>query len=200
MKTNILKKMQRFTLASVIVVGLVAISQQAFAQVSKTEKQKKEAVENSLKKESDAKKTIEAEKAKLGQESKVSQKDAPKDAQLREEKLREEKLRNEAEQNKRKEEAAKSEVLKNDKTRSLHAESESDDSKERFNSAEEAKKANVEAEASETVKRKAELEKLKKEGKLTEEEYKTALQRIEMKKKQENDKGQKPKLGTSDKR
>ncbi|MDD4087650.1 MAG: hypothetical protein PHP48_10455, partial [Bacteroidales bacterium] len=74
------------------------------------------------------------------------------------------------------------------------------DSKERFKSAEEAKKVNVEAKASEVAKRKAELEKLRKEGKLTEEEYKTALQRIEMKKKQENDKGQKPKLGASDKR
>ena len=190
--------MHRLILASVIAFGLVAMSQQAFAQVSKTEEQKKEAVESSLKKESDAKKTIETEKVKIGLESKVSQKDASKDAQLQEEKLREEKLRNEAEQNKRKEEAAKSEALKNDKTRSLHSESESDDSKKSLKSSEETKKAAIEAD--ELAKRKAELEKLKKEGKLTEDEYKTALQRIELMEKQENDKGQKPKLGTSDKR
>ncbi len=187
--------MKQIVLTALVVVGFVTLSQQAFAQSIKSEKQRKEAIESSLKNEADTKKTIENEKVKIGLESKASQKDLSKEAQLREEKLK-----REAEENRRKEGSAKSNALKNANSRSLQYESEGVNTNKNLKSSGKTHKAGIEANSSELAKRKAELEKLKKEGKLSEDEYKTALQKIEMMEEQKREQGQKPKLGTSDKR
>lgn len=179
-----------------MIFGLLGTTQQSIAQALNQAKQKKETTQKEVKTAKTTTKTLQTEEIENASQN-LQEAPAKPEAKVLEEQMRKEKLRKEADSKN-----LNPDTRKTDAQEKVQATKKAADkaAKTQSTSAEKAVKTDAEKASDEISRMKADLELRRQHGKLTEEEYRAALKKLEMSEKEQARPPQKPKLGTPDKK